>query len=191
MTANDDSGNDWVVSTSQLSRRRVAATVGSVVVGVSGLAVAGSDIATADVAVGDVSVSDASFEAASADPVIEATIPYEYSVPAATQLEIELVVGDSVVASETLRTDTAELSNLTTLTGRVADSDAWSLADFDAPVGETVSRDVTVAVAFRVVNDGTIEAEDSAETTATVEVTNPNTGTASVGLQASFSNAEA
>jgi hypothetical protein len=191
MTADNDSSSDWVVSNTNVTRRRVAATVGSVVVGLGSVAVAGSDTARADVAVGDVAVSDASFEATSADPVLEATIPYEYSVENVSRLEIELLVGDSVVASESLRTDTTELSNSTTLTGRVVDADAWTLADFDAPVGETVSRDVTAGVRFRVMNDDSVAAEASADTTATVKVSNPNSGTARVGLQASFSNAEA
>jgi len=187
---NTDDG--WTVSLANgLTRRRVVAAAGGSVAGLAGLAVAGSREASADVSVDDVTVSDANFEAASADPVIEATIPYSYDVPTVTELVVELLVDGDVVASESLRTNTAKLSNSTTLTGRVADSDAWSLSEFDAAVGETVTREVMVGVRLTVLDGDSVQAEDSAEQTATVEVSNPQQGTASVGLQASFSNAEA
>jgi hypothetical protein len=187
----DNTDDDWTVSlTNYLTRRRVVAAGGGAVAGLAGLAVASSREASADVSVDDVTVSDANFEAASADPVIEATIPYSYSVPSVTELIVELLVDGDAVASESLRTDTAELSNSTTLTGRVVDSSAWSLSDFDAVVGETVTHDVTVGVRLTVLDGETVQAEASAEQTATVEVSNPQQGTASVGLQASFSNAE-
>ena len=163
---------------SPVSRRQALLGIGAVAASGSGLAVVGTQQASgaANVSVDSFSVSDAEFEAESAAPVVELSVAYNYDVgnSGVSGLLFELVVGDSVVASDELTTDRTALSNTTDLSGRVTDSDGWDSADFAPAVGESVSRDVSVAVRFAVLDStGDAIVEDSATDSATVTVTHP------------------
>ena len=182
----DSSDDDWSIELSNLSRRRVIATTAGASLGLAGLAVGATGDASADVSVDDVSVSDASFDAAEVDPVIEATIPFEYSVETISDVVIELQVGDSVVADEILNTTTTDASAETTLSGRVVDSDSWSASDFAVSEGQSISREITVGVRLAALDGDELLVEATGSDTATVAVSHPQQGTASVGLQASI-----
>jgi len=182
----DSSDDDWSIELSNLSRRRVIATTAGASLGLAGLAVGATGDASADVSVDDVTVSDASFDAESVDPVIEATIPFEYSVETISEVLIELQVGDSVVADEILNTTTTEADAETTLSGRVVDSDSWSASDFTVSEGQSISREVSVGVRLAVLDGDELLVEATGSDTATVAVEHPQQGTASVGLQATI-----
>jgi hypothetical protein len=182
----DSSDDDWSIELSNLSRRRVIATTAGASLGLAGLAVGATGDASADVSVDDVSVSDASFDAESVDPVIEATIPFAYSVETISEVLIELQVGDSVVADEILNTTTTEADAETTLSGRVVDSDSWSASDFVVSEGQSISREISVSVRLAVLDGGELLVKATGSDTATVEVSHPQQGTASVGLQATI-----
>jgi len=186
MRSKSDSEDDWSIELSNLSRRRVIATTAGASLGLAGLAVGATGDASADVSVDDVTVSDASFDAAEVDPVIEATIPFEYSVETISDVVIELQVGDSVVADEILNTTTADASAETTLSGRVVDSDSWSASDFAVSEGQSISRELSVGVRLAVLDGDELLVEATGSDTATIAVEHPQQGTASVGLQASI-----
>jgi hypothetical protein len=151
----------------------------------------GTESAAADVTVESLDVQSATFDAQSVQPVVNADIAYEYTYDDAQELRFEVLVADTVVASETLRTDSASLAETTTLSGRVTDSDAWSESDFDAPQGGSVEREVSVTVRFAVLVNGTAAASDEATDTATITVRWPaDAAYAEVGGVVTFSNAE-
>lgn len=182
----DSSEDDWSIELSNLSRRRVIATTAGASLGLAGLAVGATGDASADVSVDDVTVSDASFDAESVDPVIEATIPFEYSVDTISEVLIELQVGDSVVADEILNTTTTDADAETTLSGRVVDSDSWSASDFAVSEGQSISREISVGVRLAVLDGDELLVEATGSDTATVAVEHPQQGTANVGLQATI-----
>jgi hypothetical protein len=183
---NDSSDDDWSIELSNLSRRRVVATTAGATLGMAGLAVGATGDASADVSVDDVTVSDASFDAETVDPVVEATIPFEYEVESISDVVIELQVGETTVADEILNTTTTDASAETTLSGRVVDSDSWSASDFAVEKGESVSRDITVGVRLAVLDGDELLVEATGSDSATVTVEHPQQGTATVGLQASI-----
>jgi len=187
---NGNHSDEWVVSNlnSGLTRRRAIGVVATVVGGGTGLAYAGSERGRAEVSVEEVDVSDATFEAPSVEPVVNATIAYAYRHDSPTELVFELLVDDSVVAGESLRTNSVELENDTDLSGRVVDSAAWDASDFAVENGERIEREVTVGVRFAVVENSEVMAEDTATDTATVVVEHPNDSTATVGLSASITD---
>jgi hypothetical protein len=159
----------------------MVAGLATALAGGGGLAVVATDEAVA-VSVESLSVDDAQFQAEQVDPVVDVTIGWEYAVERAEQVIIELLVGETVVAEESLRTSTAELSNESELSGRVVRSEAWSASDFAVERGETVTRDVTVGVRLAVRADESVVAEDTATDTATVEVAYPeDAASASIG----------
>ena len=164
-----------------LTRRRMVAGLATALAGGGGLAVVGSEEAVA-VSVESLNVADAKFEAKQVDPVVDVEIAYEYAVERAEQVVLELRIGETVVAEESLRTSTTELSNTSELSGRIVRSDAWSASDFAVERGETVTRDVTVGVRLAVRADESVVAEDAATDIATVEVAYPESArTASIG----------
>jgi len=188
----DSSSDDWridsVSNPVSVSRRQAIGAVATVVGGGSAIAIAGAESARAQVSVDDVNVPDTEFEADAVDPVVDAEIAYAYRHDSTTELVFELLVGETVIAAESLRTASAELESDTQLSGRIAESDAWTTADFEAPAGETIQRDVTVGVRFAVLDGETVVVEDTAEDTATVTVANPSDSTASVGMVAQITD---
>jgi hypothetical protein len=123
--------------------------------------------------------------------VVDASIAYAYQYEGAQELRFELLVGDSVVASETLRTSSASVEGETTLAGRVADADAWTLQDFAVDQGGETVREVTVTVRFAVLVNGSVAAEDSASVTTDVTVVWPaDAEYATVGGVVSVRNSE-
>ena len=188
----DSDSDDWRIdslnSPVSISRRQAIGAAVTVVGGGSAIAVVGAQPARAQVSVDDVSVSDATFEADAVDPVVDATIAYAYRHDSTTELAFELLVGETVIASESLRTASTELESETELSGRVADADGWTASDFEAPAGETTTRDVTVGVRFAVLDGDSVVIEDTAADTATVTVENPNDSTASVGMAAQITD---
>lgn len=141
--------------------------------------------ASAQVSVDSFSVSDASFESESIDPVVDVTAAYRYDAAdrPVDHLWFGVAIDGDTVAEETLVTETSTLENTTQLSARVADSSAWSLTDFAPEAGADIQRDVTVSLSFAVRerDDSTI-AQDSAEDTATIAVTNPNSGSPTAAL---------
>jgi len=193
-TMNDDNAkSDWIVSNlnSGLTRRRVLAGSATVVGGGTALALGATGTGRASVSVDDVSVSDATFEAESVDPIADVTVAFAYAYDAPTEVAIELLVGETTVASEQLRTSQAEYEGRTELSGRVLDADKWSASDFAVERGEIIEREVTVGVRFTVIDGGTVVAEDSAEDISTVVVESPlGESYARVGLTGEITNGE-
>jgi hypothetical protein len=165
-------------------RRAVAGLGGLATAGVGVLAIA-PDPARAQVSVDTFDVTGGEFTAASITPVADVTIGYDYDVgqEAISELRFALTINDTEVATESLTTQATQLSGETELSARVTESEAWSASDFEVAVGESVSHDVTVGVAFEVRDSGGVLVSDTAEDTATVTVSHPqaNTWTATVG----------
>ena len=165
---------DWSIDRSDMSRRHAIAALATVVGGGTTLALVGSDGARASVSVESFEVADATFEADDVTPVIDADIGYAYRADSVTELWIGLLVGEEVVAEETLRTNSEELENTTDLSGRVLDSPAYGQSDFAVDAGETTTVTVDAGVRFEVRNgDGSVLASDEATDSATVEVVSP------------------
>jgi len=159
----------------------MVAGLAAALAGGGGLTAVASEEAVA-VSVESLNVGNATFQAMQVDPVVDVEIAYEYAVERAEQVVLELRVGETVVAEESLRTSTTELSNTSELSGRVVRSGAWSASDFAVERGETVTRDVTVGVRLAVRADDSVVAEDTATDTATVEVAYPESAaSASIG----------
>ena len=174
----DSADSDWSIVTKHASRRRALAAMGTVVGGGTTLALVGIDGARAEVSVESFEVEDATFEASDVTPVIDATIGYEYRADHVAELWIALLVGEEVVAEETLRTGSDELENTTDLSGRVLDSPQYSADDFDVDDGETTSVTVDAGVRFEVRDaDGDVVASDESRDESTVEVVSPADGT--------------
>ena len=174
----DTADSDWSIVTKHASRRRALAAVGTVVGGGTTLALVGSDGARAGVSVESFEVADATFEASEVTPVIDATIGYAYRADSVAELWIGLLVGEEVVADETLRTGSDELENTTDLSGRVLDSPQYSAGDFDVDGGETTSVTVDAGVRFEVRDaDGDVLASDESRDESTVEVVSPGDAT--------------
>lgn len=172
-----------------VSRRQALATLGTLAGGsvVAGVTLTSMQRAGASVSVEDFQVSDATFEAQSVTPIVDATIAYDYTVEQASEIYVELQAGGEQIASETLRTSSAELSNTTELTGNILDSPAFGASDFTVASGETTTIDVDVGVLFEVRYDGNVVASDTASDTASVEVVSPESGGyATVGGSVSF-----
>jgi hypothetical protein len=123
--------------------------------------------------------------------VLDATIGWEYQYTGAQELRIELLVGETVVASEQRQTNGDSGSGETTLSGRVVDADAWALSDFDVQQGERIEREVQVGVRLAVMVNGVVAKEASADKTAVVAVEWPKgQAYATVGGEITFRNAE-
>ena len=176
--------DDWSVSNlnSGLSRRRVLLGTASVAVGATALQLVAGQNARANVSVEDVSIDDATFEAEAVDPVLDVTVAYAYAADSVSELHIELLVDGDAVASESLRTGSEELENDTDLSGRVVDADKWSASDFEVESGESITREIDVAVEFSVVDVDRVVAADSASDTAEILVEHPNDDHATVGM---------
>lgn len=183
-------------SAAQHVTRRRAIAGGATLLTAGGTLVWVGDSASAAVTIDGWTVPDASFEAETVDPVVNADVKYRYDVGDASirALALELLVGDHTVASDELVTDRTSLESTVTLSGPLTDSDAWSASDFDVAVGESVSRDVTVAVRFAVLDTNDSElVTDRAEDTSTVTITHPQDSTysATVGGSASITDGSA
>ena len=188
----DTVDSDWSIVTKHASRRRALAAVGTVVGGGTALALVGSDAARAEVSVESFEVDDATFEAREVTPVIDAEIGYAYRADHVAELWIALLVGEEVVAEETLRTGSDELENTTDLSGRVLDSPDHTGTDFEVDAGETTSVTVDAGVRFEVRDsDGEVLASDEATDSATVDVVSPEDGTyATIGGTATIDDSE-
>ena len=186
MARHDDS--DWTVAQPDdyLTRRRALGLVGGVIGAAGGgaaLVSTGSDAARAAVSVDSWNVADASFEASQVTAVADATLAYEYGGgDTVTATRAELLVDETVVAHQESMTALGTDSGTVELAGRLTDSDAWSSSDFEASVGETVEREVTVGARFAVLGDGQKLAADTASETATVTVSNPANGDLTVSM---------
>ena len=187
----DSADSDWSIVTKHASRRRALAAMGTVVGGGTTLALVGSDGARAEVSVKSFDVDDATFEAREVTPVIDATIGYAYRADHVAELWIGLLVGETIVAEETLRTASEELENSTDLSGRVTDSPAYAAADFAVGRGEETSVTVEAGVRFEVRDaDGDVLADDEATDEATVEVVSSDDEThATIGGTATIDDA--
>jgi hypothetical protein len=179
---------DRLDSLASLDRRSVLVGAGSLAAG-GGVVLASSDRAdaAADVELGSITLTGGSFEAAEVVPVVDVAVTYDFSVGSAdvATLRSELLVGESVIASEALTTDTTSLRNDTTLTGRITDADGYTAADFAPAVGETVSVEVPISVRFAVLDDaGDVLASDTVATTRTITVEHPRDSeyTAAIGV---------
>jgi hypothetical protein len=161
------------IDSDSITRRRVLALGASGVAGAGGLSVFGTADTRAAVSVEEFSVSDATFEAAQVTPILNATVGYAYSVATVSELWIGLLVGDTVVAEESLRTGTAELERTTDLSGRVLDADTYSQSDFAVERGETATVTVECGVRFEVRDGDNVVASDETRDSATVEVVSP------------------
>ena len=171
----DTADSEWSIVTKHARRRRALAARGTVGGGGTTLALVGSDGARAEVSVESFDVDDATFEAREVTPVIDAEIGYAYRADHVAELWIALLVGETIVAEETLRTGNDELENSTTLSGRVLDSPAHTGTDFEVDAGETVSVTVDAGVRFEVRDSaGEVLASDDATDSSTVEVVSPD-----------------
>lgn len=153
-------------SDTHISRRTALATGSAIALGGVAL-IAWPDTASADITI-DWTVSDATFEA-DADPHVDATIEYQYSVnDPVDHLYFALTVDGEIIAENTLSTNSDDLAADTDLSGRIADASAYDQADFVGPA----EHELTIGVDFAVRREddsAIIEASDS--DTATVTVT--------------------
>jgi hypothetical protein len=161
-----------------VSRRQALAGIGTLATGGVGVAAlrAGTSPVRAQVSIDEFSVADATFTAESVDPDVVVTIGYDYDVGmnVVSSLRFELVVGETVVASDDLRTDRATLSGETDLRGSVTDAEAWAAQDFAPEVASSVTQELDVTVRFDVLDDtGESIVGDTATDTATVVVSHP------------------
>jgi hypothetical protein len=169
----ENSGSDWSIAQGRLSRRRAIAAVGTVVGGGAVLA-AGSGDARASVSVESFDVADATFEAAEVTPVIDAEIGYAYRAASVAELWLGLLVGETVVAEQSLRTGSEELENTAELSGRVTDADGYSAADFTVESGSETTVTVNAGVRFEVRDaDGAVVASDEARDESDVRLVSP------------------
>ena len=174
MMDRDTADSDWSIDTNSVSRRHAIAAVGTVVGGGTLLAT-GSDSARAEVSVESFDVADATFEADDVTPVIDAEIGYAYRADHVAELWIALVVGETVVAEETLQTGADELENTTDLSGRVTDADRYSTGDFAVDAGEETTVSVDAGVRFEVRDaNGDVLASDEQFDESEVQVVSPN-----------------
>jgi hypothetical protein len=169
-----------------VSRRQALAGIGTVAAGAGGYVALGSQPTRAAVTVESFDVADAEFTAEQVDPVVAVDLSYSYDAGVApvTNLRFELLVAETVVASDTLVTDTTTHDGTLSLRGSVTDAEAWSASDFSPDVAEQISHEVSVTVRFAVrEQDGTVIVEDSKADTGTVVVDHPQESTyvASVG----------
>jgi len=179
---------------SYLTRRRALAG-GAALLTAGGTVVAVGDTASAAVTVSELSIADREFVSERVDPVLDVTAAFNYD--AGTQpvqdLRFVLSVGGEEIASDELTTDRTTFTGDTTLSGRVTDSSAWSVSDFEPAVASSVSRSVTVGVTFEVLDgEGNVIVSDSAEDSGTVTVSHPQETqyVAEVGGSGSFRTAE-
>ena len=175
-----DSRRDRAVSA--LSRRKALAG-GATLLTAGGTLVWVGDPVSAQVSVESFSVADAQFESDSVYPVVDVDVAFRYDVAnePIDHLHVGLAIGDTEVVSETLVTSESAYEGTTTLSGRVADSAAWSLQDFAPAAGESVEQTVDVTLTFAVrESDDSVIVEDSATDSATVAVTNPGAAASAV-----------
>lgn len=174
---------DRVVST--LTRRRAIAG-GATLLTAGGTVLFVSDDASASVELGSLAIPDASLTGEEVTPVVDVTAKYDYDVgtSAVAEIVVELLVGDGVIASETLVTDRTVLTNESDLAGRVTDSDAWASSDFAPAVASSVEQTLTVGLRFRVLDsDGNaiVSATTSEDVVVTVSHPQESQYVASVG----------
>jgi len=169
---------------SPITRRRALAA-GATLLTAGGTLVWVGEPASAQVSVESFSVADASFESESIDPVVDVTAAYRYDVAErpVDHLWFGVAIDGDTVAEETLVTETSTLENTTQLSARVADASGWSLTDFAPDAGGSVEHEVAIALSFAVRerDDSTI-AQASAQDSATIAVTNPNSGNPTAAL---------
>ena len=163
------------------SRRRVVAGAGAFAFGSVALVGVGAKPTAAEVSVESLNVKDASFEGSSVDPVVDVEVAYEFDVPGASQVYLALEVGGTVISDMDVSTRSEQLEQTTDLSGRVAKSQQWEVANFSPPSGESVSHEIAVALKLVVTTDDGQEVTATAEDTATIEVTNPSVGVAQIG----------
>lgn len=158
-----------------ITRRRLVGGGAALAAGGGGLAFL-SDPTDAQVAIDSFAVPDASFEQETLDPRLDVTVAYKYDAGMAPvgELWFGLDVGGSEIASDDLITSAGMHDGETTLSGAIVAADAWTTADFDPEIGETVSRDLDVTLRFEVrETGGTVIVADEASDTATVSVAHP------------------
>lgn len=172
----------------RLNRRRVVAGAGAMAIGTVGLVGLGSEPVAAEVSVESLSVEDADFEGEQVDPVLSVDIAYEFDVVGASNVFIALKIGGSTISDMDVTTRSDQLEQTTDLSGRVVRSKGWSKDDFAPPAGESVSRELDVALKLVVTTDGGQEVTATAEDTATIDVTNPTTNMARIGGVGTFSD---
>lgn len=160
---------------SHLTRRRALAG-GAALLTAGGSLVFVGEPANAAVSVDSYSVSDAEFTKEQLDPILDVSIDYSYDAGNAVvgSLLFELVVGETVVATEELVTDATTLESTTELSGRIVDSDAWGLTDFSPEVASSVQRTVSTTIRFAVLDsNGDVIVEDSKSDDVLIAVSHP------------------
>lgn len=188
----ENSRVDSIVS--KLSRRQALAGVTTLVTAGGSLVVVGEP-AQARVSVESFEVSDSKFERESVEPVLDVVVQFDYDagLEPVNALEFSLLIDGDEIASDRLVTSETSHTGDTTLSGSVLDSGSWDSSDFAVSVGEGITRELSVALEFRVVtSEGTVIVDDRAEDTATVEVDHPRESAliASVGGTGSIRAAE-
>lgn len=180
---------------SPVSRRQALIGVGSLAAGATTYSVIGSDGARAEVTLGALDAQDGELTSEAADPVVDATIIYSYDVGSAPiqSLWIGLTIGGDVVAERELSTTTSVLENDVELSGHVVDSGAWDSSDFEPPVADSVSHEITVGVVFEArEGDGSVIVDAKTTDTAELVVSHPQESefVAEVGGTATFADAD-
>jgi len=159
---------------SHISRRRVLAAAGTV--GAGSLTLMTMPKTTAAVSVDELEIPDREFSAESVTPEIALTLAYDYDVGTTpvSDLGFTLAVDGTIVAEDILSTERSVFSGTTDLSGLVTDSEAWAASDFAPEVTESVSRELSIAVTFDVLDrDQEAIATATASETATVSVSHP------------------
>lgn len=167
---------------SSMSRRGVVAGVGGVLLGGGALAVGTREAAA--VTIGDIETTGGDFEATSVDPVLDATVSYEYEVETATDVTVWIAVDGDRVSETELYTSSASASNDVTMSAPVLDSDGFTSEDFSVEPGKETTVTVPLSVGVAVF-DGEREQARAEETTSVdVSVVHPEDAPASASVGA-------
>jgi hypothetical protein len=169
---------DDIAEWTPVSRRQALAGIGTVATGAIGTAVIAQP-AGATVSVDEFTVKSNSFDAEQVDPIVTATIGYDYDVGTApvADVRVSLSIDGTEVAQETMATNKTTYQSSVELSGRIADSGQWSVGHFEPSAGASVSREVSVTVRFAVRDsDGRVIKSATASDTAEVTVTHPESG---------------
>lgn len=163
-------------SIASLDRRAVLVGAGSLAIGGGAVLATSTEDAAAQVTMGSLTIDDARFQSESVTPVADVEVLYEYGVGSAevATLETRLLADGSPIAAEQLSTGTTTLKNDTNLSGAITDAESLAASDFAPAVGESVTVQVEIAVAFAVLDVAeTVIASDRVAESVAITVTHP------------------
>jgi len=167
-----------------ISRRQSLLLGGSILAG-GGSLFALTHIPTASaLSVDSFDVTNNSFESETISPKVVVDLAYSFQTSEVPEeVRLKLQVGNETVEQTYLNPDQSQVNDTIRLTGLVTDSSAWASSDFTVEPGETVTRQLNVAILLDVVVNGEVVTSDTKTDTTTIELSHPDqiTVTSSIG----------